>query len=358
MKLLGLYTGLVVTALVVVACGVDGAGPIPIDAGTTDAEGESDAGATDVDGESDAGATDVDGESDAGTTDVDGESDAGTDLDGGSDAPPEVQTFRVGGTVSGLLGTGFVLQNELGDDLVVPAGAGAFTFATKVLGGDAYSVTVKTQPAVPNQVCTVTGGSGTVDDDDVTNVVVACTTPTFSIGGTISGLVGGVVLQNNGTDALPVAADGPFTFATKIGGGLTYAVTVLVPPPGQGCTITHGSGTVAAEDVTDVTLSCHPYTRIGSYTVDSGPFRPDNPPTYTCLEACSAIFGGPPATYGCSTVSTGVDHQAFVTSWGIAGCERVGEDVKKNASYDCHVQGCSQSALANDNCMGRNYCWK
>ena len=58
--------------------------------------------------------------------------------------PSPTTTYSVGGNVSGLSGT-VVLQDNGGDDLSVSAN-GAFTFATKLADGAAYSVTVKTQP--------------------------------------------------------------------------------------------------------------------------------------------------------------------------------------------------------------------
>ena len=79
----------------------------------------------------------------------------------------------------------------------------------------------------------------------------------YSVGGTVSGLTGiGLALQNNGADTLPVAADGPFTFLTELGDTTAYAVTVSTQPTGQTCTVTNGSGTIAAADVTDVDVAC------------------------------------------------------------------------------------------------------
>jgi hypothetical protein len=72
----------------------------------------------------------------------------------------EAASYTIGGTVTGLLGSGLVLQNNAGDDLVINAN-GSFTFATQVDHGDTYDVTVKTQPTVPDQFCRVTRGSGT-----------------------------------------------------------------------------------------------------------------------------------------------------------------------------------------------------
>src|SRR5438034_1104322 len=70
-------------------------------------------------------------------------------------------TFTVGGTVTGLTGTGLVLQNNGGDNLAINA-SGSFTFKTALTSGSAYLVTVSTQPSSPTQVCTVTNGSGTI----------------------------------------------------------------------------------------------------------------------------------------------------------------------------------------------------
>ena len=72
-------------------------------------------------------------------------------------------------------------------------------------------------------------------------------TTSYSVGGTVSGLSGTVVLQDNGGDDLSVDADGPFTFATPVANGAAYAVTVKTNPSGQGCTVSNGSGTVSGQ---------------------------------------------------------------------------------------------------------------
>ena len=134
---------------------------------------------------------------------------------GGSGAGPA--TYSVGGTVSGLSGT-VVLQDNGGDDLSV-SGNGSFTFNTPVAGGG-YQVTVKTNPS--GQACTVSGGSGTVAAANVTSVAVSCSNvATYSVGGTVSGLSGTVVLQDNGGDDLSVSGNGSFTFNTRWPAGAT-----------------------------------------------------------------------------------------------------------------------------------------
>ena len=166
-------------------------------------------------------------------------------------------TYTVGGSVTGLSGSGLVLQNNAGDDLAVAAD-GTFTFAVPVASGAGYAVTVKTQPSTPAQTCVVTGDQGTVGGANVTSVAVNCTTNAYTIGGTVTGLLGTAVLKNNGGDDLTVSANGTFAFATPIQSGGAYAVTIATQPgsPSQTCSLTNPSGTVAAANVTDLVLTC------------------------------------------------------------------------------------------------------
>lgn len=86
----------------------------------------------------------------------------------------------------------------------------------------------------------------------------------FTIGGSVSGLDGALVLQNNGGDDLSIAADGDFTFATALEDGDRYAVTVANQPTGQTCTVSNGNGKVEAADVTNVAVSCADDTTIAA----------------------------------------------------------------------------------------------
>jgi len=161
--------------------------------------------------------------------------------------------FTIGGTVTGLTGTGLVLQNMGADNLTVNA-SGTFTFATPVPG--AFNVTVLTQPSNPAQTCQVMNGQGTATAN-VTNVTVTCSSG-FSIGGTISNLSGvGLVLQDNGGDNLAITGTGSiqFTFPTLVTGA--FKVTVMTQPsnPTQNCAVSGGSGTASAT-VTTVQIAC------------------------------------------------------------------------------------------------------
>jgi predicted transcriptional regulator len=167
-------------------------------------------------------------------------------------------TYTIGGSTSGLAGTGLVLKDNGGNNLPVTAN-GAFVFSAPVASGAAYAVTVATQPSTPTQTCTVTAGSGTVVAANITTVVVTCTTNTYTVGGSVAGLLGtGLVLQDNGGDNLPITTNGTFVFATPVASGATYAVTVLTQPstPTQTCSVAAGTGTVAAANITTVTVTC------------------------------------------------------------------------------------------------------
>ena len=166
--------------------------------------------------------------------------------------------FTIGGAVSGLSGFGLLLQINGSEGLPVSAN-GTFTFATAVNDGTSYSVTVQTQPTNPSQTCSVTDNdSGTLAGANVTNVVVVCTTNTFTIGGAVNGLLGsGLVLQEQGGDTLGLSTDGAFTFGSALFDGSTYVVTVQTQPtnPSQTCWVTNGSGTLGA-NITNVSVQC------------------------------------------------------------------------------------------------------
>ncbi len=183
----------------------------------------------------------------------------------GSGPIQNIQTYTVGGTVSGLSGTGLVLQDNDSDTLAVSA-SGSFAFRTPIQTGGNYSVTVLTQPSNPAQSCAVSNASGSMTASNVTNVLVTCTTSspppaTYFIGGAVSGLSGsGLVLQDNGGDNLTVSADGPFVFATALASGSSFLVTVLTAPsnPAQACAVSNSFGYVTASAVTNVQVTCTP----------------------------------------------------------------------------------------------------
>jgi hypothetical protein len=164
----------------------------------------------------------------------------------------KISTYTVGGTITGLTGTVTLLNN--GTNSTPISTDGPFTFSTPIAEGSTYTVTVGTQPV--DQTCSVANGSGTINGTNVVNVTVTCSTNTYTVGGTVTGLTPETVtLLNNGTNATPISADGPFTFSVPIAEGSTYNVTVGTQPVEKTCTVTNGSGIVSS-NVTTVAVNC------------------------------------------------------------------------------------------------------
>ena len=133
---------------------------------------------------------------------------------------------------------------------------GTYSFGS-FTSGTSYNITVLQQPV--SQACTVTSGESSLSAS--TTVAVACTSESYTISGTVVGMLSGqsVTLQNNSGDNLTVSSNTSFSFTTKVASGATYLVTVLTQPTGQTCTPNLNSGVVSG-NVTDVSIIC-------SYTV-------------------------------------------------------------------------------------------
>lgn len=99
---------------------------------------------------------------------------------------------------------------------------------------------------------------------------------TYTVGGTLSGSVGTVVLQLNGGGDLALAAPGSFTFPTGLTIGAAYAVTAN---GAQNCNVANGSGTMGATNVTNVAITCT--TVVRSATLSGANESPANPSTAT-----------------------------------------------------------------------------
>src|ERR1700722_111638 len=159
-------------------------------------------------------------------------------------------TYTVSAKVSGLSGSGLILQLGGGSDVAVMAD-GSYTFATPLASGTSYQISVKTQPSSPQQTCSVANGSGTISAGNVT-ATITCVTVSHSVSVTVSGLSGtGLALQLNGGNDFLITAKSTVTFAASINSGSTYAVSVKTQPtfPAQTCSVTNGSGTIGTADV-------------------------------------------------------------------------------------------------------------
>ncbi len=83
-------------------------------------------------------------------------------------------TYTIGGTISGLTGSGLELTDSNAGSSTITAGATSFTLPNALNSGSDYAVSVQTQPT--GQTCTVSNGSGTNITANVTTVSVTCTT--------------------------------------------------------------------------------------------------------------------------------------------------------------------------------------
>lgn len=228
--------------------------------------------------------------------------------------------YSLSGRVTGISGTIILRTNDNDTVSISPGQPALFTFARSIPNGSVYHVAIEQVP--PGQHCSLSHqANGTIQGRNVMDIYVACAPlsqilpvlqegtgggggsiintaadpviPTrYTIGGSISGLDGMIVLQNNSGDNLSLSSDGAFTFATTVLDGGTYAITLLSQPADQTCVITFGSGTVSHTDVSAVRVTCTdnlivPTISLGSITKVFGDaaFTPsptsDSPGTFT-----------------------------------------------------------------------------
>ncbi len=94
------------------------------------------------------------------------------------------------------------------------------------------------------------------------------TSMSYTIGGTVSGLTAsGLVLQNNSGNNLTVNSGATnFVFGTGVASGSAYSVSIQTQPTGLSCSVYGGTGTVASENVTNISIICSTPTP-GMYTI-------------------------------------------------------------------------------------------
>ncbi|WP_434626890.1 hypothetical protein [Chromobacterium sp. CV08] len=186
--------------------------------------------------------------------------------------PSTQSSYIVGGTVSGLAGGGSLVLLNNGSDAITLSANGRFQFGASVASGNAFAVSIKTQPT--GQVCSLTNNSG-ISIVDVGSLAVTCantsSTPQqrYTVGLTVSGLDAGsaLLLKNNNSDTLNVSANGAYTFALPLLAGSQYNVTLASQPVWQSYSLSNPSGTVTA-DVANIAVSCS--DRVATVTTLAG----------------------------------------------------------------------------------------
>lgn len=174
---------------------------------------------------------------------------------GGSDGD-----LAIGGEFVGVTKPGLVLQNNGGADLAITptnAGVGRFQFPELVETDARYNVTVKTPPSNASG-CEVFNGTGRAAYH-VGNIGVVCTIRQHELKGTVSGLSGTLVLVN-GADKVTLAPGATSFAMAKVNEDAPYGIVILTQPDNQTCAIANGTGTMGANDVTNVAVTCGPRT--------------------------------------------------------------------------------------------------
>jgi N-acetylneuraminic acid mutarotase len=153
---------------------------------------------------------------------------------------------------------------------------------------------------------------------------------TFTISGTVvnlAGTGGGLVLQDNSNDPLPVNANGNFTFAKTVASGSPYSVTISAQPsnPTQTCGVTNGSGTATA-NVTNLQVNCGH----NEWTWANGPTTPSNNGVYGAMGVASANnFPG-----GRQNPATWTDASGNLWLFGGFGLDSVGSVLDMNDIWE------------------------
>jgi N-acetylneuraminic acid mutarotase len=211
------------------------------------------------------------------------------------------QAYSLGGSITGLSTAGLILANGT-DTVSAPAAATSFTFPTSVAYTSGYAVSVSAQPT--GLTCTVSAGTSTMPAAAVTTVVVTCSPNSYTLGGSITGLLSaGLVLTDGTSTVSPVANAAAFSLPTAVAFGSPYTVTVSAQPAQQYCVVIDGTGTMpAGNSLTTVQVACSTWTwEGGSSTVDAGgtyfttPAQPgarDSQSSWTDSSGKFWMFGG------------------------------------------------------------------
>ena len=254
--------------------------------------------------------------------------------------PPAPANFTVGGTVTGLTGSGLVLlfhdSNLSGPHPIsLLVGAGMFTFSPAVPQGGAYTVSVGTQPESPVQNCVVTNGTGVVGAANVANVTVACSDVAgYTVGGTVSGLVGsGLALAicrfhshrvvggfYDCGSSIQISVNGAFTLGPAFPAIYPdrpdrVEVTQQPSSPAQRCVVYNASGSNQTANGTGVMVACSGF----SYVTNAA----DNTLSVYGVDAATGALAvvGTPIAMGISPFAIvgteyGEDRYAFVGNEG------------------------------------------
>ncbi|TGL55713.1 hypothetical protein EHQ59_02700 [Leptospira kemamanensis] len=235
--------------------------------------------------------------------------------------------FQITVRVSGLVGSGLVLSLNSGRETITANADGNYQFSTTFTTGQDFALTIQTQPVLPSQTCSVSGGTGVVGYGNIATIIVNCDPLRYTLGGTISGLDGiGFTLTNSyDGSTLPVAvASGTFAFTQTYEAGTPYNVTVATQPnhPVQDCLISNGSNTFPANNVTTISINCTSTAfpiEITAIGISSGSLTLSNNGSETIVISSDGLHRfptnlAPSSTYNVQIVSAPANHQCVLSS--------------------------------------------
>ncbi|MEQ0777839.1 beta-propeller fold lactonase family protein [Paraburkholderia tropica] len=163
-------------------------------------------------------------------------------------------SYTVSVNVSGLATSGQLVLDDNGGDPTQVSANGSATFAGRIAYHGSYNVSVATQPI--GQTCTVSNGSASGVTANVSGIPVVCSASAYTIGGSVTGLTGTLVLQNNGANPITITSNGNFAFTTPVAYGGSYNVTVGTQPANQNCTVNNGSANGITGAISNVSVQC------------------------------------------------------------------------------------------------------
>ncbi len=85
---------------------------------------------------------------------------------------------KISGSIANLTHSGITLNLNGVENIVIPAGATSYQFATELFDTDTYNITIATPTASPTINCSLANTSGVISGADITNVNLTC--PTFT----------------------------------------------------------------------------------------------------------------------------------------------------------------------------------
>ncbi len=150
----------------------------------------------------------------------------------------------------------------------------------------------------------------------------------YNVGGTVTGLVGTLVLQNNDTPLPNITEDGEYS--TMADEGTSYNITILTQPEKVRCRVQNGTGPVTA-DIDNINVSCS--MMAGVFTID---YQPDmNAPESVQLTQNSAGIKSSAAAAVFSNFSMELTYDGELNCSG--GFFNFPSDEDERAISDCEI---------------------